>query len=116
VSLTTETSLRVRFAKALGYEFTDDGYPFRRNKAGQPQYLIEGKEGIPPIDANTIHEALMGMTEEEWECFTKKLSSKLDLLRNKQPSWVQLIIKCTLKTEPTTLAEIYCEVKGVHEK
>jgi len=118
--------LRIRFAEALGWKLDDslaheNGgikwippsgsylYPWHKTKEDAWRYAtICMDPRLPdPTDANHVREALMGMTEEEWRSFSEKLYSFL------RPATTISVIEQILKTQPSTLAELYCEVKGV---
>jgi hypothetical protein len=136
---TTETSLRVRFAKALGWtlkqidavlklEELNRKYarlPRRDSFSGlaiESEYGAQQKvcdklkcpsERLPIIDSNTVREAWKTLTPEEKRAFVRKLLEKLDIA---PLSNVKLLVcdvmEKLLDEEPTTLAELVCEVRN----
>ena len=134
--MTTPDTLRVRFALAQGYQRwkqndkvvlakPDDETAAYWKQCGavitdEPltetnYYGFTQFKPLPdPTDANDVREALMQMTEEEWYSFADKLWWKLEtpkpLCFYQEPTNAFVL---ALKTPPPTLAEIYCEVKGI---
>jgi hypothetical protein len=119
---TPQDNLRVRFAKALGWkDETRKRYACTNNVVGwgYNTHLSQGDRDrkfvcleylLPdPTDANTVREALMGLTEVQWMHFSSKLFESQPFEMGDDS--VDVITR-TLKTPPSTLAEIYCEVKG----
>jgi len=115
--------LRIRFAEALGWKleaYEQCGikwippsgsylYPWHKTREDAWRYAtIWMDPRLPdPADDNHVREALMGMTDEEWRSFSEKLYSLL------RPATTISVIEQILKTQPSTLAELYCEMKGV---
>jgi len=101
-----ESSPRVRFAIAQGYTVSSAGGLMWIHGRPAPRFDL--------TDANTVREALMGMTEEEWTKFKYKVLNILGeddkYIGGFFPSDV---IEAVLKLDPPTLAEIYCEVRNV---
>jgi hypothetical protein len=124
------TSLRVRFAKAIGWKLDDSSahehcgikwippsgsylYPWHKTEEAAWRYATTVMVPLlpNPTDSNAVREAMMGMTEEEWKAFTALLAFRLDI---KNGTWdATPIMEKVLKTPPTTLAELVCEVRNV---
>jgi hypothetical protein len=127
---TPSTSLRIRWAKALGWRAYQCGehshFPgkWRLDPPQQNAIVAERFDSEeeafelygPPIDANTVRMALMGMSETETLEFNERLYVRLTndgklFYYSQNPD----ILGEALKTPPETLAEIYCDVKNIKE-
>jgi hypothetical protein len=106
------TSLRVRFFESQGWKWKDSNTTaFGAEVPLKAWYDPENRRrGLPQLDSNTVREAMMGMTEEEFKLLSQKVYS---LCSDHCLGW--RMARDILKLPPTTLAELFCEVKGVHE-
>jgi hypothetical protein len=146
------TSLRVRFAKAMGYRIVDASFeclpaPWPRCGVGPPATienesnyfrLVRGEkfitsfrwwnykkpeqlwptlenceQSLPLIDSNTVREAWKTLNFLEKERVVELLIKKLDINPLERSRLDRLIsaIRDALDEEPTTLAELICEVR-----
>jgi putative heme degradation protein len=71
----------------------------------------------PPIDANTVRQAWKTLTPEEKHHFIALLIKrlKLSVWQGGRLDNVIEALQRAFNTEDETLAEIYCEVKGIPE-
>jgi hypothetical protein len=117
---TTETSLRVRFFESQGWKWKDSSLTeFGAEMPRKAWHDPEGKKrDLPILDSNTVREAMMRMTEEEWKRFTMLFFDSdhfecvVDSDFDKPIEFYQNIMIQCFKQDPTTLAELVCEVRG----
>jgi hypothetical protein len=99
------TSLRVRFITALGWKKCNTcscGLWYNGSSV-----MTEFHNLPDPTDSNTVREAIMGMTEEEWEKFVALVGKAVGVYKDSHEMIFQ-----TLRCPTTTLAKLYCDMKG----
>jgi len=95
--------LVIRFAKAHGIEGFDEPQP--------PSFW----EKLPdPADSNTVREAWKTLTSEEKAAVAALFIKKVGINPLLKGRWevAILILIASIDEEPTTLAELVCEVRG----
>lgn len=105
----TETETRISFAKRQGWKLVreDDGEFCLYNSSGKSVWsafdpnttMASCVYALPIIDHNHVHTALMGMSEDEWDSFTKLIvrAAKSPLIRDVFKTPLPTLVTCFLE-------------------
>jgi hypothetical protein len=107
------TSLRVRFFESQGWKYKDTYIPLGGDRYNKAWFAPNGRRcELPEIDANTVRDAWNGLSHAEKRRFMELLLERLNVSPLAHGVIIEVLIEA-FDQIPTTLAEIYCEVKGV---